>query len=300
MRSIVPFLLILASACEGSGVLTLDGISGITDTAITDTDTPDDPVVVGSPTEDNDGDGWTEANGDCDDSNVSVFPQPNDAIDPSGIDHNCDGVDGVDNDGDGAAVNGRVPDCNDADNAVFPEAPEVHYNGVDDDCDPSSPDDDVDGDGYFLAEDCHDGDPTRNPGAVDLENNVDDNCDEAVDNFRMTVNDVGVDTRLYIEGMPATQTYVGYSGYSDGELWVNDDIDNSWFQELDGIRSVSLLAEERVGAARTFYVGDFTAGCATFPQRNAKRLCITWGGWDDPRLNMCDRIVEVPAPTDLR
>jgi len=39
--------------------------------------------------------------------------------------------------------------------------PEVAYDGIDNDCDPLTPDDDLDGDGFALVDDCDDADPDR-------------------------------------------------------------------------------------------------------------------------------------------
>jgi hypothetical protein len=98
-------------------------------------------------------------------------------------------------------------DCDDDDAAVFPGAVEL-CNGVDDDCDGSVDEDDAsdaptwyadgDGDGFgdaadpsaacaqptgFVAADgdCDDDDDAVFPGAVELCNGVDDDCDESVD-----------------------------------------------------------------------------------------------------------------------
>ncbi|MCA9571242.1 MAG: putative metal-binding motif-containing protein, partial [Myxococcales bacterium] len=79
----------------------------------------------------------------------------------------------VDLDGDGAS---RAIDCDDADWMRSPYYSEEPYNGVDDDCDPSTPDDDLDGDGWDGWEDCDDGDPGRYPGAADPEDGVDQDC----------------------------------------------------------------------------------------------------------------------------
>ncbi|MCK6531172.1 putative metal-binding motif-containing protein, partial [Myxococcota bacterium] len=56
-------------------------------------------------------------------------------------------------DDDGAAVDGDgdgyvgPDDCDDANGGVHPGAEEVPYDGVDNDCDAATPDDDLDGDG---------------------------------------------------------------------------------------------------------------------------------------------------------
>lgn len=102
---------------------------------------------------DQDGDGYTPAQGDCDDASDLVFPGAEERC--NGIDDNCDGVidDGVqvtyylDSDGDGfgdmdqtvlscAAPSGYVADntdCNDSDGEINPAA-EEQCNGVDDNC----------------------------------------------------------------------------------------------------------------------------------------------------------------------
>ena len=58
---------------------------------------------------------------------------------------------------------------------------ETPYNGVDDDCDAATPDDDLDGDGAVAASDCDDADPARHPSAAEACNGVDDDCDGQVD-----------------------------------------------------------------------------------------------------------------------
>lgn len=55
---------------------------------------------------------------------------------------------------------------------------EVPYNGVDDDCDPATADDDLDGDGALAAVDCDDDDADRSPELADAGwDGVDQNCD---------------------------------------------------------------------------------------------------------------------------
>ena len=53
-------------------------------------------------------------------------------------------------------------DCDDDNAAVNPDADEVPYNGLDDDCDAATLDDDLDQDGFLNADDCND----INPAAI--------------------------------------------------------------------------------------------------------------------------------------
>jgi hypothetical protein len=170
-------------------------------------------VALSDLTSDDDGDGVTELAGDCDDQDPTISPL---AVDPSvdGVDSDCDGIDGPDIDGDGAAdalVGGT--DCDDGDSAVRPGRPEL-CNGKDDDCDGTidglSPTDgepvfaDVDGDGagdpldllvacapppgyVDNADDCDDADPFVGPHADELcvhpteGAGIDEDCDGAID-----------------------------------------------------------------------------------------------------------------------
>jgi len=57
---------------------------------------------------------------------------------------------------------------------------EIPYNGLDDDCDAATADDDLDGDGFVLADDCDDNNAAVNPGQTEIINNgIDDDCNGA-------------------------------------------------------------------------------------------------------------------------
>ncbi|NBO55098.1 MAG: hypothetical protein EBU84_11020, partial [Actinobacteria bacterium] len=71
-------------------------------------------------------------------------------------------------------------DCDDSDAAVNPLALEVPYDGKDNDCDPTTLDDDLDADGFNLADDCDDSNPLIYKGAPEiLDNAIDEDCDGA-------------------------------------------------------------------------------------------------------------------------
>ena len=139
--------------------------------------------LAGEALTDQDEDGYPLAS-DCDDADPTVNPGAEEVCDAR--DNDCDQAidEGVrstwyeDQDGDGHgdptgsieacdlpvgyAVEGD--DCDDADAATFPGAPEVWYDGVDQDC-AGDDDDDQDGDGSPVAEDCDDTDAASHPGA---------------------------------------------------------------------------------------------------------------------------------------
>ena len=174
---------------------------------------------------DADGDGWAACE-DCDDSAVTSFPGATETCD--GRDQDCDGTtdeDAVDagdwyadTDSDGYgdvtsatsacdAPAGYVADdtdCDDTDGDTNPGAPEV-CDGEDDDCDGAIDEGtegtwyaDTDGDGYgdassatdacdapagYVADatDCDDGDAESNPGAAEVCDAADNDCDGSVD-----------------------------------------------------------------------------------------------------------------------
>ncbi len=74
-------------------------------------------------------------------------------------------------------------DCDDGDPNVNPGVTEVGCNGLDDDCDPSTADEqDLDGDGFKSCEDCNDNDSLIRPNAVEIYcNGLDDDCNPATE-----------------------------------------------------------------------------------------------------------------------
>ena len=132
-----------------------------------------------------DADGLTSCDGDCGDLDPAVHPDNVDAW-GDGVDADCDGVDGIDADGDEWPANGSPADCDDAAPALYPGAPDTVGDGIDQGCDGL---DGVDADGDGVAsiasggDDCHDdgSDPVAAitwPGAADSwGDGADTNCD---------------------------------------------------------------------------------------------------------------------------
>ena len=125
---------------------------------------------------DDDADGFSECEGDCDDANDAAFPgAPETSV--AAADLNCDGVTGEDVDGDGVTV--EQGDCDDSEPAVFPGAVEI-CDGLDNDCDGAvivGEGSDLDGDGALGCEDCNETDPLVFPGADEICDGWDSNCD---------------------------------------------------------------------------------------------------------------------------
>ncbi len=161
-------------------------------------------VDEGLNTTDDDGDGLSEEDGDCDDEDPAIFPGAVE-VPYDGTDQDCDGVDltDVDDDGFASTVVGGT-DCADSDGTIHPGALEV-CDAQDNNCDGSVDEGvqeyyfrDADGDGYGDAsaispgcdapsgyvtddQDCDDDRPDVHPGAEERCNEVDDNCDGTVD-----------------------------------------------------------------------------------------------------------------------
>ena len=179
--------------------------------------------------------GYVAQGGDCDDTNPTIHPGATELCD--GVDNDCNGiVDDVvwyaDADGDGYGddtvtsfacpqPSGYVAqggDCDDGDFSIYPGAPEL-CDGLDHDCD-GIPDSgvglplfypDADGDGWGVESspvaacsppsgyvtqvgDCDDSDAGIYPGAPELADGLDNDCDGAIDEFTITgVTDVGND-----------------------------------------------------------------------------------------------------------
>lgn len=83
--------------------------------------------------EDNDGDEYSELDGDCDDTDNSIYPGAPE-ICGDGKDQNCNGHDQRCGDEDDDGYTPAEGDCNDLNPAVHPGASEICWDGVDQDC----------------------------------------------------------------------------------------------------------------------------------------------------------------------
>ena len=133
---------------------------------------------------DDDADGVTICDGDCDDRDPLTSPSAPELCD--GLDNDCDGaVPGDEGDGDRDGARPCDGDCDDSDPWSRPGNYDVCDDGVDQDCDGADAIGDADGDGYTGSSgctvpitDCDDGDPDVHPGAEDTCNDgVDQDCD---------------------------------------------------------------------------------------------------------------------------
>ncbi len=145
--------------------------------------------------------GYVSNDLDCNDEDATINPNGIEVCD--GTDNNCNGLadDGLpkntyyrdaDEDGFGDAqiatdtcistapigfVNNDL-DCDDTNTMVNPNAMEIPYDELDNDCNVATPNDDLDEDGFLLAEDCNDENPNINPDAEEIANNgIDEDCD---------------------------------------------------------------------------------------------------------------------------
>ncbi len=223
--------------------------------------------------------GYVDAGEDCDDSEAAINPGADEVF--AGIDNNCDesidqeAVDATlfyeDGDGFGGASTAACEapkglieqggDCDDADEAVHPDAAEV-CDSIDNDCDSLIDDDDPtvdtaagdwwypDGDGFgeaaggtqtcsqpstdwvTNAEDCDDTDAAISPAADEICDgaDTDEDCDGAADDadsgvLPSTTSDWYLDDDGDGDGDPDTAAAYCDDPSSGGTTWLSDDTD---------------------------------------------------------------------------
>jgi hypothetical protein len=147
-----------------------------------------DDDCSGADLTDVDGDGFdctcVEGGTDCDDDSAIAYPGAEE-VPYDSLDQNCDGGDFTDVDGDGDHWDGiGGGDCDDSDPFISSLAEDIAYDGIDQDCDGFDLTD-VDEDGFDAADvggmDCDDYDDDRYPGAPELDDGQDNDCDGIAD-----------------------------------------------------------------------------------------------------------------------
>jgi hypothetical protein len=215
-------------------------------------------------------------------------------------------------------------DCNDRDAAVHPGATEITYNGIDDDCDPATPDDDLDGDGFLSSVDCADEDASIHPGADEHCDGRDEDCDGEVDDDPVDGATYWIDEDgdgygythesqrvcappsgwVAVDGdcndadpavhPGATEECNGLDDDCDGEVDVGVAEGDPWYADRDGDGYGDPDAMELVCGRPSGYVADDTdcddSDAAVFP--GAEELC---NGVDDD----CDGEADEGLPGDV-
>ena len=210
------------------------------------------PATVLAADGDCDDSGESSTDDDCDDADAAIFPGATEACDAT--DSDCDGslvdefadLDGdldpdcTDPDADGDGSDSSV-DCDDLDATVYPGAPETAGDGIDQDCDGDDTvecftDGDLDGFGSIVVllaadgdcldagesttdDDCDDADPGSYPGAPELIDGLDNDCDGNVDDGLHT--GTGADGPLTVAGVfDLSVDASGTRTAADGVAWV--------------------------------------------------------------------------------
>ncbi len=252
------------------------------------------------------GPGYVKQTGDCNDANGAINPGMPEICDPLNVDENCNGL--ADDDfnaaigtidatnphafypdldrdlyGDMTAtptpacdpVAGKVEDhtdCNDRSAAAHPGLTEVPYDGLDNDCNLATRDDDLDGDGFNHNVDCNDVPGIGiliNPSASELTGftGVDDDCDGKIDDGTIYADDdndgyaeVGgdCDDTNAVAHPGAIETANGKDDDCDGKVdedTVRSDDDGDGWSETTGIGDCN-DADPRVSPGATEIMGN--------------------------------------------
>jgi RHS repeat-associated protein len=263
---------------------------------------------------DNDADGFSPNQGDCDDANLNIRPGATD-VPGNGIDEDCTGADAVDPrsvDGDGDGFTPAAGDCNDTNAAINPAAVDVPGNGIDENCNGA---DAITGDGDFPTAAIN---SPEDGAVVTMPVNITGTATDA--NFlryRLELSEVDATTRTVI-GSGSTPVVGGVLGRLDPTLLENglyrvrlvvEDVNgqialDDRVYRVDGAAKVGLMAmsfidlqvplagvsiavirsyDSRVKTSRDFGVG-WTLGINTGKYRNNRPTGHGWTVNDLPFL----------------
>ncbi len=191
---------------------------------------------------DEDGDGVTTCDGDCDDTDDTSYSGAVDLCD-DGVDNDCNGLvdDGPDDDSDGDGV--CTPfDCDDTNSNISPEVPEI-CDGIDQDCDMLIDEDfDEDGDGVTsCAGDCDDGDSSVFPGAMETCNGIDQDCDGTADSPITDVDTDGDGFDVCLDEDCDDEDSTVFPGGFEIPDGVDDDCDGVIDEGWEGTGSIGLF-----------------------------------------------------------
>jgi hypothetical protein len=251
-------------------------------------------AVYVDPCLDEDEDGFTTCEEDCDDLDPDSYPGGEEVAD--GADNDCDGdtdegtVLGDDDEDGWTEAEG---DCDDDDDSVHPEAEEIPYDGVDQDCDGGDADD-LDSDGYTGGSDgsdCDDADADIHPGATETwYDGVDSDCDGANDydqdadghDSQDHGGDDCDDTDASISPSASELWYDGTDQDCDGASDYDQDADGDDCEDHGGDDCEDTDAAIHPGATDTWYDGvDADCdGASDYDQDADGYLSDSYGGSD--------------------
>jgi len=242
---------------------------------------------------DNDGDGYTEDQGDCDDADSSVSPNAEEYY--NGRDDDCDGVidndtEGYDDDGDGQSeVDG---DCDDADANVYQGATET-CDDQDEDCDGTIDEDticsDDDGDGYTEIDgDCDDADASSYPNGSELEDGADNDCDGTIDEGTNVYDDDGdcfCESGTCSGSVDGTCTTIDEGDCDDADDQIHPDATETCGDGDDN--DCDGTADEQNASGCSYYYYDYDGDGYGSDSVSGKCLCTQSGYYDSSYNTDC-------------
>lgn len=167
----------------------------------------------------------------------------------------------LDSDGDGYF---DIVDCNIDDPNINPGAFEIHYDGIDNDCNANTSDDDADGDGYALDNDCNDMNAAINPGNFEIPyDGLDNDCnvftlDDDLDEDGFLLTDDCDDMNAAINPSATEIPNNGIDEDCDGSDLVNSTthIPNSHINIYPNPTDSKIFIEESGLAATEYFLYD--------------------------------------------